>query len=134
MNCIFCKIANKEIPSSVIYEDDLTLAILDLSQANPGHTLVMPKGHYENILSVPEDVLSHIMVVAQKIAKAIDNAFNPQGINIINNCREAAGQTVMHTHVHIIPRYENDGIKLELINNEGKFDLNEIKEKITKAL
>lgn len=134
MNCIFCKIANKEIPSSVVYEDDNTIAILDLSQANKGHTLVMPKKHYANILEVPADVWQSVTNTALKVAKAIDKAFNPDGINILNNCKEAAGQTVMHLHVHIIPRFNDDGIDIKLSNNEGKFNLAEISESIKKNL
>lgn len=134
MNCIFCKIANKEIPSSVVYEDDNTIAILDLSQANKGHTLVMPKKHYANILEVPADVWQSVTNTALKVAKAIDKAFNPDGINILNNCKEAAGQTVMHLHVHIIPRFNDDGIDIKLSNNDGKFNLAEISESIKKNL
>ncbi len=130
MSCIFCKIANKEIPSSVVYETENVIAILDLSQANQGHTLVMPKSHYANILELPDNIASELALATVKVAKAIDEAFHPDGINILNNCKEAAGQTVMHVHVHIIPRMKDDGIEIELANNEGKYDLSSICNKI----
>lgn len=134
MSCIFCKIINKEIPSSVVYENEYVVAILDLSQANEGHTLVMPKKHFDNILQMDDVNYQELMKAVHIVSKAIDKAFKPEGINIINNCKEAAGQTVMHTHVHIIPRYKNDSIKMEYANNEGKFNLEDVKNKIINSL
>lgn len=112
--CIFCKIINKEIPSSTIYEDDKVIAFLDLSQTTKGHTLVVPKKHYENILECDEETLAHLIKVTQKLAKHITQKLDAKGVNILNNCNEVAGQTVMHLHFHIIPRYsENDAIQIE---------------------
>ena len=130
MGCIFCMIANKEIKSSVVYENEHVIAILDLSQANEGHTLVMPKKHFDNILDLDSETYTHLMEAVRVVTLAINKAFNPEGINILNNCKKAAGQTVMHTHIHIIPRYENDGLKFEFVDNSNKFDLASVCEKI----
>lgn len=116
--CIFCKIINHEIPASVLYEDEDVLAILDISQVTDGHTLVMPKEHVENILDCPPVLLSKIMSVAQTLSKDILLKMNAQGINVLTNAKPAAGQSVMHFHVHILPRYdENDGLILKFQAN-----------------
>lgn len=121
--CIFCKIIANEIPSSKVYEDENVLAILDLSQTTKGHTIVMPKKHYANILEIPEDELAYLIQKVQEIAKNLINKLNAKGFNVIVNTNEAAGQSVMHLHIHIIPRYdENDGLKVEYIAND-KADL-----------
>ena len=127
--CVFCKIINKEIPSSIVYEDADVLAILDLAQTTLGHTLVMPKKHYANILEIPDDELVHLMSIVKMLAKRISDKLGAKGFNLLVNTNEVAGQTVMHLHVHIIPRYdENDTIKIEF--TENKLDLNEIANKI----
>lgn len=128
--CIFCKIIANEIPSSKVYEDDNVLAILDLSQTTKGHTIVMPKKHYANILDIPSDELAYLIKKVQTIAKQLVDKLDAKGFNIIVNTNEAAGQSVMHLHIHIIPRYdENDGLKVEYIANE-KADLNAVLEEI----
>lgn len=104
-NCIFCKIANKEIPGKIVYEDDLCLAFLDLSQTTNGHTLVVPKTHYQNILDVDKEVLSHLIKVTKKLTNQIITNLDAKGANVLTNANEVAGQTVMHFHIHIIPRY-----------------------------
>jgi len=113
--CIFCKIINGEIPSYKVYEDENFLAFLDISQATIGHTLVIPKKHYENIFELPEG--SNIFSIVTKLAKAIKKATNVQGVNILNNNGEIAGQTVKHFHIHIIPRYENDNFNINFPTN-----------------
>ena len=121
--CIFCKIIANEIPSSKVYEDENVLAILDLSQTTKGHTIVMPKKHYANILEIPGDELAYLIQKVQEIAKNLINKLNAKGFNIIVNTNEAAGQSVMHLHIHIIHRYDdNDGLKVEYIAND-KADL-----------
>ena len=118
--CIFCKIIDGSIPSSKVYEDENILAILDLSQTTYGHTLVMPKKHYQNILEIPSDELATLMAKVQELAKLITAKLNANGVNILVNTNEAAGQTVMHLHIHIIPRYdENDGISIDFKPNEN---------------
>lgn len=127
--CIFCNIIEGSIPSSKVYEDDEVLAILDLSQTTLGHTLVMPKKHYDNFLQMPLDEYGSLMKKVQTIAKMLTEKLNAKGCNILINTNEVAGQTVMHTHVHIIPRYdENDTVKFEF--SENKLDLNEVLSKI----
>ena len=123
--CVFCKIINGEIPSSKVYEDDEVLAILDLSQVTKGHTLVMPKKHYANILEIPADELAHLIQKVQMIAKKVTTKLNAKGFNILVNTNEVAGQTVMHLHFHIIPRYdETDGITIDF--KESGLVLNEV--------
>ena len=124
--CVFCKIASGEFSSPKIYEDEKVLAILDLSQATKGHTLVMPKRHYENIFDLDEETSKHLFNVVRIISKhynKIDK--NIVGINLLNNNGSAAGQTVMHYHMHILPRYENDDLK-NMEFNEHKLNLEEI--------
>ena len=127
--CVFCEIIKGNIPSSKIYEDDDHLAILDISQTTYGHTLVMPKKHYENILKMPENEVKKLMAIVQKLAKEITSKLNAKGIIILINTNEVAGQTVMHTHVHLIPRYcDDDTVSFNF--KENQFDLNEIVKKI----
>ena len=116
--CIFCMIAEGQIPSHKIYEDDVCVAFLDLSQANIGHTLVVPKKHFSNILELDNDIAGHLFTVTSKLTKGISKALNVNDFNILNNCGEVAGQTVHHFHIHIIPRKLNDNIKIELSSNK----------------
>lgn len=130
MSCIFCMIKEGKIPCKKIYENDYVLAILDLSQANYGHTLVIPKVHSDNILEADDNIYIELMKAVKLISNHINEVMQPDGINIINNSKEAAGQSVMHTHIHIIPRYLNDEIKINFPNNEGKYNLDEIQTKL----
>ena len=126
-SCIFCKIAHKEIPGTYVYEDDLCVAFLDLSQVTKGHTLVVPKAHIKNILEADSEIAGHLFKVATQLSKQIVANLGAIGCNILSNANEVAGQTVMHFHSHIIPRYsEKDGFQTTFENNEGEFDLNEI--------
>lgn len=130
-NCIFCKIAEKEIPGKIVYEDDICLAFLDLSQTTNGHTLVIPKKHYQNILEVDDNDLAHIILVTKKLANKIMDKLNAKGVNILTNANEVAGQTVMHFHLHIIPRYDdNDKIEINFTDRANEVDLDEILNKI----
>ncbi|MDY0277349.1 MAG: HIT family protein [Acholeplasma sp.] len=126
---IFEKIILKEIPSHIVYEDDLVIAFLDISQATKGHTLVVPKTAYKDIFEIPDNILSHLIVVAKKLAKAIDKAFAPKGINLLNNNKEAAGQTVFHFHIHIIPRYSSNDVSFAFTNNMNNLSSNDYKER-----
>lgn len=130
--CIFCKIINGDIPSKKVYEDDDVLAILDISQATKGHTIVLPKKHYANLLEISTNEYIKVMSKAKDLAEMITTKLNADGCNILNNCKEAAGQTVMHYHIHIIPRYNNDDdLKIEFIDHSKDINLdavlNEIK-------
>ena len=122
-NCIFCKIVQKDIPGKIIYEDDVCLAFLDLSQTTDGHTLVIPKKHYKNILEVNDVTLTHLIVVTKKLANKIVKNLNANGVNILTNANEIAGQTVMHFHIHIIPRYNQDD-KIEINFTDRSNDVN----------
>ncbi len=127
--CIFCKIIEGEIPSRKVYEDDDILAILDISQTTMGHTLVMPKKHYDDFLQMPENEFGALMEKVQQIADQIIKRMNANGCNILINTGETAGQTVRHVHVHIIPRYdENDTVSFSFTENQ--YDLDEILKKI----
>ena len=127
--CIFCDIIDGNIPSKKVYEDDKFLAILDISQTTMGHTLVMPKKHYENMLEMPENEYGELMMLVHRLASKIVGNLSANGVNILINTNATAGQTVMHTHVHIIPRYdENDTIKISF--TENKYDLDEVLNKI----
>lgn len=129
--CIFCDIIEGKIPSAKVYEDDNFLAILDISQVTPGHTLVMPKKHYENYLEMPQDEFAALMSKAQEISKKVLTNMEAKGCNLLINTNEVAGQTVLHTHVHIIPRYTSeDEIKIEF--TQHNLDLKEILNKINK--
>ena len=105
MKDIFCRIIDGEIPSSKVYEDDDVLAILDISQTTKGHTLVMPKKHYDDFLSTPPETLHKVLDVAQRIGQAEMAILGAQGVNILTNVGPVAGQSVIHFHVHVIPRY-----------------------------
>ena len=135
--CIFCKIIDGEIPSSTVYEDDKVKCILDLSQAGVGHTLVIPKKHYANVLEIDEEEFGYAMKIAKKIAIALKKTFNCDGINILNNCGEAAGQTVFHLHIHVIPRFFNDTVDVKWVDHSSNFDpakFEELKKKIVSNL
>ncbi|MDO8590461.1 MAG: HIT family protein [bacterium] len=112
MNCIFCKIVAGEIPSTKVYEDKDVLAFLDIKPVNPGHTLVIPKGHFESIHDTPDDLVAKMIIVAKKIAGAIQTKLGAEGVNIGMNNGMAAGQIVFHAHIHVMPRYGKDSFKL----------------------
>ena len=109
-NCIFCKIIDGSIPSTVVYEDADFKAIMDISPAAKGHVLVLPKKHCADLLSIDPDVASKALLVASKIANAQKKAFNCDGINLLQNSGEAAWQSVFHLHIHLIPRYKDDNV------------------------
>lgn len=109
-DCIFCKIANGQIPSNSIYEDDDFNVILDVSPASRGHALIVPKVHYDNAYGMDETFAAKVFPLAVKMAKAMKKALDCDGINILQNNEEAAGQTVFHFHTHLIPRYKDDEV------------------------
>ncbi len=121
--CIFCKIAKGEIPCYKIYEDNDFLAFLDLSQATKGHTLIIPKKHYDNIFSLDEKI--DIMLPVVTVAKALKKSLKIDNINMINNNGPLAGQTINHFHIHLIPRYDNDKVSLNF--GENSFTAEELK-------
>lgn len=108
-NCIFCKIANGEIPSKAIYEDKDFKVILDLGPATKGHALILPKEHAADLFELPEETAAKAMILAKKLGKQMTDNLKADGLNLIQNNGEAAGQTVRHFHLHLIPRYKDDG-------------------------
>lgn len=138
-DCIFCKIINQEIPSYKIYEDDVVYAFLDISQVTPGHTLVVPKKHVTDIFEYDEKLASDVFARIPKIAKAIEEAFPEiEGMNIVNNNKELAYQSVFHSHFHLIPRYsKNDDFSMHFGNHMDQYtpeELTAIAEKIKKQV
>ncbi len=107
-NCIFCKIANGEIPSTTLYEDEDFRVILDLGPATRGHALLLPKNHFANLFELDDETAQKAILVAKKMAGKMKAALGADGFNLVQNNGEAAGQTVFHFHMHLIPRYKND--------------------------
>ena len=116
--CIFCKIVNGDIPSYKVYEDNDFLAFLDISQAELGHTLVVPKKHFDNFLELDDETAKKLVVIIKDLARKIKKATGAEGINILNNNGEAAGQSVNHVHFHIIPRYKNDDLIIKFTEHK----------------
>lgn len=108
-NCIFCKLANGEIPSATIYEDEDFRVILDLNPAAKGHALILPKEHAADLFEMPEERVQKAFALAKKMAGKMRDVLKCDGFNLVQNNGTAAGQTVFHFHIHLIPRYENDG-------------------------
>lgn len=111
-NCIFCKIAAGEIPSNTLYEDEDFRVILDLNPVTRGHALILPKSHYANIHEIPWETAGDAMKLAKKMAGIMTERLHCHGFNLLQNNGESAGQTVFHFHIHLIPRYQNDGQKI----------------------
>lgn len=107
--CIFCRIAAGEIPSKTLYEDEAFRVILDLGPAARGHALILPKDHYRNLFELPEETAAKAMVLAKRMAVRMRERLHCDGFNLVQNNEEVAGQTVFHFHMHLIPRYKNDG-------------------------
>lgn len=107
-DCIFCKLANGDIPTNVIYEDDTFTVIMDASPATKGHSLILPKDHYANIYELDDEVAGKAFKLAKKLVKEMTEKLKCDGFNIVQNNGEVAGQTVFHFHMHLIPRYKND--------------------------
>ena len=135
-DCLFCKIIKGEIPSSKVYEDDDVIAFLDISQATKGHTLVVPKKHYDNFLTTPKEVMHKVMDVAQRIGQAQIMMLGAKGVNILSNVNKEAGQSIIHFHVHVIPRYvSNEGFQISLKDNSDQgLSLPVIADEIRKGL
>lgn len=112
-DCIFCKIANGKIPSRTLYEDEDFRVIFDISPASKGHAIILPKKHAANIFEISEEDASKIYVVAKKVATALSEELQCDGINILQNNGETAGQSVFHLHMHIIPRYKDDTVNIK---------------------
>ncbi|MDD3279388.1 MAG: HIT family protein [Lachnospiraceae bacterium] len=112
MDCIFCKIANGEIPSTTLYEDENFCIILDIGPASYGHALLLPKKHYANLFELPEELAGKAMILVKKMSTVLNEAVECEGLNVVQNNGELAGQTVFHFHMHMIPRYKKDTVKI----------------------
>jgi len=125
MNCIFCDIVNRSEKAEILYEDSETLAFLDIRPFNQGHSLVIPKNHFNNFLEVPVNDLSAMIKVVRKVASAVNNSLNADGYNILSNNGVAAGQTIFHCHFHVIPRFAADGFRFKM--NLKEYEENEMR-------
>ena len=110
-SCIFCKVVRGELPSDIVSETEGTVAFVDLHPNNFGHTLVVPKVHYPDIFSMPEDMVSKVFIEAKRVAAAVQSAVSADGVNIYMNNGAAAGQVIFHAHIHVIPRFHGDSLK-----------------------
>lgn len=110
--CIFCRLVAGQIPSAKVYEDELTIAFMDIGQVNPGHVLVAAKRHAVTLLDLTPEEAGAVMRTAQRVAAAVQQAFDPDGISLFQANGAAGGQTVFHFHLHVLPRHENDGVAL----------------------
>ena len=130
-NCIFCKLANGEIPTATLYEDEDFRVILDLGPASKGHALILPKAHAANIYEISDDMAAKAMILAKKMATKMTKALNCDGFNIVQNNGEVSGQSVFHFHIHLIPRYEGDGHILSWNpGSPSQEELEEVKQQI----
>lgn len=121
-DCIFCQIINGSIPSSKIYEDEQVLAFLDISQTTPGHTLLIPKKHVKDLLEMDEQTASNTFSRLPMLARAVQKATKAEAMNIVNNNGSLAGQTVFHSHIHLLPRYSHeDGLSIQYKTHEPDF-------------
>ena len=127
-DCIFCKISGGEIPSKTIYEDEEFRVILDINPATRGHALIIPKEHYANLYEMPEDVAGRVMILARKLALHMRDTLHCDGLNLMQNNGETAGQTVFHFHLHLIPRYVQEGNQDKLCWNHLKISQEELDE------
>ncbi len=114
-DCIFCKIANGDVPSKTLFEDERFRVILDLAPATRGHALILPKEHAADLFELPEEIAAGALVVAKKVAAKMSEKLHCDGLNLVQNNGEAAGQTVAHFHIHMIPRYRDDGQQINWI-------------------
>ena len=121
-DCIFCAIAAGEAPATIVAEDERTVAFMDISPATEGHLLVIPRAHYEDLLVIDDADLDATMHAARAMARRVKDRLGADGVNLLNSCGGAAWQTVFHFHVHVIPRYDDDPLKLPWIPDQGDMD------------
>jgi histidine triad (HIT) family protein len=130
-NCIFCKIANGEIPSRTLYEDKDFRVIMDLNPATKGHALILPKEHYKNLYEISDETAAKVLPLAKKMATLMTDKLSAEGFNLIQNNNEIAGQSVFHFHMHLIPRYSDDNQNLVMkANKVSAEELDKIKDQI----
>ncbi len=134
-DCIFCKIVKGEIPAAKVYEDDKIISFLDIMPANKGHCLIVPKQHKETLLEIPDEDLKSIVITAKKVAKALSLSVGNGAFNLVMNNGKESGQLVAHAHIHLIPRFKGDRLRLSWTHKkyEGE-EIQEFQEKIKKFL
>ncbi len=120
--CIFCGIVAGDLPAEVVDSDEHTVAFMDINPATTGHALVIPRSHAADLIETPDEDLERTMLAARRLARQMDETLEPAGFNILNACRSAAWQTVFHYHLHVIPRYEGDPLKLPWIPRGAEGD------------
>jgi histidine triad (HIT) family protein len=134
-SCIFCRIAQKRVPANLVYEDEKAMAFLDIKPLSEGHTLIIPKSHYETVFDIPEELLMHIHGVTKRVALAVKKATQADGISIMQQNGKAAGQEILHLHVHIIPRCEDQKLpKFSETSEASKEKLSQTAAKIRRHL
>jgi histidine triad (HIT) family protein len=121
-DCLFCKIVGGELPATVVAEDERTLAFMDINPATRGHALVIPREHAADLLEIGQEDLAAVAAAAKRLAARAKEALGADGVNLINSCGAAAWQTVFHFHVHVIPRYRDDPLKLPWVPAPGDAD------------
>jgi histidine triad (HIT) family protein len=121
-DCLFCGIVAGDVPGQIVDSDEKTVAFMDINPATRGHALVVPREHSDDLMDISEEDLAATMLAARRLSKRIDEVLDPDGFNILNACGPAAWQTVFHFHIHVIPRYENDPLKLPWVPRGGDAD------------
>jgi histidine triad (HIT) family protein len=121
-DCLFCGIVAGDVPGQIVDSDERTVAFMDINPATPGHALVVPRAHSEDLLGVSDEDLEATMLAARRLVRRIDLTLEPDGFNVLNACRPAAWQSVFHFHLHVIPRYEDDPLKLPWIPRGAEAD------------
>jgi histidine triad (HIT) family protein len=134
MDCLFCKIIKGELPSYKVYEDENFLAFLDITPINKGHVLLVPKEHHEDLFDMPDSITAKIFPIVKRVSNAVMKATDADGLNLGQNNKPAAGQAVMHFHLHIMPRFEDDGLRLWPGKKVEEKELKEVVEKIKKEI
>ena len=129
-DCIFCKLANGKIPTNAVYEDEDFKVIMDASPASKGHCIILPKTHAKNLLELPEGYCEKLLPVAKKCCKVLMEVLHCDGVNVLQNNGEAAGQTVFHLHVHLIPRYDGDNVHIKWAEHKDETDIEALAEEI----
>jgi len=121
-DCLFCGIVAGEVPAQIVDSDEHTVAFMDINPATPGHALVVPRTHTADLLEISDADLERTILAARRLTRRIDETLEPDGFNLLNSCRPAAWQTVFHFHVHVIPRYDDDPLRLPWVPGPGDAD------------
>jgi histidine triad (HIT) family protein len=121
-DCLFCGIVSGDVPAQIVDSDEHTVAFMDINPATRGHALVVPREHSTDLMDVSDEDLEHTMAAARRLARRMDEVLEPDGFNILNSCRPAAWQTILHYHLHVVPRYDDDPLELPWVPRPGDAD------------